>query len=196
MSAFEKMKDSLVPGMVYRREDLAPFTSNVDRYLARLVEEGNLKKLKQGLYLCPATSAFGEAPPDENSLVQSFLRDDHFVIYSPNAFTQLGLGLTQLYNQRIVFNRKRHGEFNLAGRTYSFYRWREAPKEVTREFLVVELLNRLNQLAEDSDEVLRRLKEKLAQFDLRKLKLAARQYGTYSTQLKLRQLLEKERHAA
>ena len=189
MAAFEKMKDSLTPGRVYRREDLASLSSNLDRYLARLVEEGSLKKLKQGLYLCPAPSAFGEAPPDESDLIASFLRDDHFVIYSPNAFNQLGLGMTQLYNQRIVFNRKRHGEFNLAGRTYTFHRWREAPKRITQEFLVVELLNRLNQLAENSDEVLSRLKKKLPQFDLRKLKLTARQYGTYSAQLKLNRLL-------
>ena len=63
MAAFEKMKGSLIPGGIYRREDLAPLSSNLDRYLARLVEEGSLKKLKQGLYLCPASSAFGESPP-------------------------------------------------------------------------------------------------------------------------------------
>ena len=64
-------------------------------------------------------------------------------------FNSLGLGTTQLYDKKIVFNRKRHGEMKLGNRTYFFHRWREAPKSLSREFLLVEMLNRINELAED-----------------------------------------------
>ena len=180
-----KLKTSLVPGQVYRRAELAALSTNVDRHLAKLVADGHLKKLSQGMYAAPKTTAFGEAPPEATSLLRTFLKDDHFVVYGPSQFNALGLGTTQLYNRVVVFNRKRVGEFTLGGRTYMFHRWREAPKNLTPEFLVVELLNRLDKLAEDRDQVLVNLKEKLQEFNRRKLLLAASRYGTLSTQRKL-----------
>ncbi len=187
-----KLKASLVPGEVYRRADLAALSTNVDRHLAKLVGDGHLKKLSHGMYAAPKTTAFGEAPPETVSLLKSFLNDDHFVVYSPSQFNALGLGTTQLYNSVKVFNRKRVGEFTLSGRTYTFHRWREAPKHLTPEFLVVELLNRLDELAEDRDRVLANLKVKLPEFNRRKLLLAAARFGTLSTQKKLEVLLGKE----
>jgi len=187
--AFDHIKAALTPGQVYRRADLAHFTSNVDRYLARLVKEGNLKKLSQGLYAAPKSTPFGEAPPENDSLIKAFLKDDHFVVYSPSQFNSLGLGTTQLYNRLVVFNRKRVGEFTLGDRTYSFYRWREAPKKLTQEFLIIELLNRINELAENREQVLQRLKEKLSEFNPGKLTYAARHYGTLSAQKRLKELL-------
>ncbi len=187
----EVLKSKLVPGQVYRRSDFASVSSNVDRHLASLVAEGSLKKVSQGLYLAPKDTSFGEAPPDERSLLQSFLKDDRFVVYSPSQFNNLGVGTTQLYNRRVVFNRKRVGEFNLGGLNYTFHRWREAPKELSEEFLVVELLNRLDQLAEDRNQVLARLKEKLSSLNLKKLKFNANHYGTVSSKKKLTALLAK-----
>jgi hypothetical protein len=186
---FNRLKASLIPGQVYRRADLAELSSNVDRHLAKLVAEGRLKKLSQGMYAAPKETAFGEAPPDTNSLLRTFLKDDHFVVYGPSQFNSLGLGTTQLYNRLLVFNRKRVGEFTLGGRTYTFHRWREAPKNLTPEFLVVELLNRLDELAEDRDQVVERLKSKLSDFNRRKLLHAASRYGTLSTQKKLDALM-------
>lgn len=184
-----KLKASLVPGQVYRRADLAALSTNVDRHLAKLVADGQLKKLSHGMYAAPKITAFGEAPPEAASLLRTFLKDDHFVVYGPSQFNALGLGTTQLYNRVVVFNRKRVGEFTLGGRTYMFHRWREAPKQLTPEFLVVELLNRLDELAEDRDQVLVNLKEKLPGFNRRKLLLAASRYGTMSTQRKLEKLM-------
>ena len=184
-----KLKASLVPGQVYRRADLAALSTNVDRHLAKLVADGHLKKLSQGMYAAPRTTAFGEAPPEATSLLRSFLKDDHFVVYGPSQFNALGLGTTQLYNRVVVFNRKRVGEFTLGGRTYMFHRWREAPKQLTPEFLVVELLNRLFELAEDRDQVMVKLQERLPEFNRRKLLLAASRYGTLSTQKKLEAMM-------
>lgn len=177
----EKMKSSLKKGAVYRRSDFLSMTSNVDRNLRQLVEEGYLKKLQNGLYLCPETTVFGESLPDENKLLYKFLKDDHFVVYGLSVLNSLGLGTTQLYNKKIVFNRKRHGEMEVGGRKYFFHRWREAPKKLTKEFLLVELVNHLDELAENKDKVLENLKKKLSQFDLRGLKYAVSHYGTVTT---------------
>jgi hypothetical protein len=180
-----RLKKLLVPGQVYRRADLAKYSSNVDRHLACLVAEGHLKKISQGMYSAPKSTPFGEAPPESESLLRTFLKDDHFVVYSLSQFNSLGLGTTQLYNRLVVFNRKRVGEFTLGERVYTFYRWREAPKQLSPEFLVVELLNRLDELAEERDQVVVRLKEKILQFNIRKLSFAASHYGTLKTQKRL-----------
>ena len=191
-----KLKAFLIPGHVYRRADLAVLSTNVDRHLAKLVDEGQLKKLSQGMYTAPRSTAFGDAPPEAASLLKSFLNDDHFVVYGSSQFNTLGLGTTQLYNRIVVFNRKRVGEFTLGERTYIFYRWREAPKALTPEFLVVALLNHLNELAEDREQVLVNLKAKLSEFNRRKLLLSVSRYGTLSTQKKLRTMINSQAVAA
>ncbi len=180
------IQSALEPGKVYRRRDLTGLSSNLDRYLPKLVEKGVLRKITRGLYVCPMNTVFGEALPDEQQLLKTFLRDEHFVVFSLSVFNSLGLGTTQLYNQRIVVNRKRHGEFILGDRKYFFHRRLEVPtpKQVTREYFVMELLNRLNDLAENQQAVLKHLKEKLPDFDQKKLLYAKKHYATYSAQLK------------
>lgn len=190
----DKMKESLDLGKVYRRSDFTDMTSNVDRNLKALVKGGFLKKLQNGLYLCPKKTPFGEAMPDENELLKKFLNDDHFVVYGPSIFNSLGLGTTQLYDKRVVFNRKRHGEMELGGRKYYFYRWREAPKSLSKEFLLVEMFNKLSELAEDQNDVVSKLKTKLSEFNLSKLYYALNRFGTKSAQLKLRPLIEENKH--
>jgi hypothetical protein len=190
MNALDRVKKHLVPGRAYRRSDLAELSSNVDRHLQTLVTEGLLKKLNTGLYLAPKVTAFGDAPPDEDSLLKTFLKDDHFVVYSPSQFNTLGLGSTQLYNERVVFNRKRTGEMVIGGRSYTFKLWREAPKLLTKEFLVVEFLNRLNELAEDRNSLLENLRTRLSEMDSAKLNRAVKRFGTISAQKKLKSLLQ------
>lgn len=190
MSTLNRVKKHLVPGRTYRRSDLAEYSSNVDRHLQSLVSEGLLKKLSTGLYVAPKATAFGDAPPEEESLLKTFLKDDHFVVYSPSQFNTLGLGSTQLYNTRVVFNRKRTGQMVVGGRSYTFRLWREAPKTLTKEFLVVELLNRLNELAEDRHSLLENLRLKLKDMDTAKLNRAVKRFGTLSTQKKLKNLLQ------
>jgi hypothetical protein len=187
-SALEGLKRKLVPGRTYRRSDLLRFSASVDRHLAALVREGFLQKLQQGLYARPARTAFGEAPPNEEQLIKTFLKNDRFAVYSLNQINALGLGTTQLYDRRVVLNRKRHGEFDLGGRRYLFRRWREVPTKLTPEVLVVEALNHLKDLAEDSEKVLTTLNRKWPAFDEQKLLSASKQFGTYSTQLKLQKI--------
>jgi len=120
MTTLERLKRRLRPGEVYRRADLARWSNAVDRHLKQLVEDGTLTKLAGGLYGVPKATVFGEAPAEDGKLVTSFLRDDRFLVASPNAYNTLGVGTTQLYDKTVVYNHKRHGKFSLGGRTFDF----------------------------------------------------------------------------
>jgi len=181
-STLMEMKKHLRPGRVYRRGDLARWSASVDRHLKALVEEGALRKLRYGLYYSPKRLAFGDAPASEHELVQAFLKTNHFVVTSPNLYNQLGLGTTQLYNKRVVYNRKRHGTLDLGGRLYQFERRMNVPRKLSKEFLLVDLVNEVDQLAEDRDAVLSRVRETATQMDARKLSRAVSLYANYSSQ--------------
>lgn len=182
MTKLKELKRHLRPGKVYRRGDLAKWSTSVDRHLQGLVAEGTLKKVSQGLYLYPEKTAFGEAPPKDEELLKSFLKDDRFLVTTPNAYNKLGVGTTQLYNKRVVYNHKRHGEIELGGRKFEFVNKHNFPKKVTPEFLVVDLVNSLDKLAEDRNAILDSLFKKLKSMDVRKLKKSVSKYGNVRTQ--------------
>jgi len=96
---------------------------------------------------------------------------------SPNAYNGLGVGTTQLYNETVVYNGKRHGRFKLDGRVYDFRRKPFFPKSVSPEFLLVDLLNNIRRLAENREDVLQRAKERAVEMDLLALKTAVDKYG-------------------
>ena len=189
MTDFEKMRKKLSPQGVYRRNDFTGLSSNVDRYLKKLVSQKALVKIQNGLYMCPKQTVFGTAFPEEKQLLRVFLKDEHFVVYNFSLFNGLGLGLTQLYNKRVVFNRKRHGDFRFKGRWYHFYRWREAPKKLSKEFLYVEFLNRFEQLAEDRPKAMSMLKKQIKKLNQKNLKKAIKSYGKESSKKKLKLIL-------
>ena len=91
--------------------------------------------------------------PRPEALIGAFLGDDRFLLVSPNAYNGLGVGTTQLYNTPVVYNHKRHGIFELDGRPYDFRLRPSFPKQVSEEFLLVDLLHNAERLAEDSDAV-------------------------------------------
>lgn len=170
-------------GKVYRREDLAPYSTSVDRELQQLVAAGRLTKAAQGLYYAPRKSVFGDAPPAEESLLTAFLKDKEFLSFNPSVYNSLRLGTTQLYNKTIVYNHKRHGMFELDHRRYDFrmkHRF-PLPNQVTAEYLLVDMLNNLSELAEDDEMVLERAQKKLDQFDAKKLAKALADYGSVAT---------------
>jgi hypothetical protein len=171
-----------------------PWSNSLDRHLKELTDQGALKKLCTGLYYRPRKFEFGEAPADERELVKAFLRTDRFVVTSPNAYNQLGLGTTQLYNKRVVYNQKRHGTFPLGGRMVTFERRQNVPRKLSQEFLLVDLVNELDELAEDREAVLSLVREKAQDMDHRKLLRALSLYGKYSTRKRFETLFD--RHAA
>jgi hypothetical protein len=179
-----ELKRLLRPGQVYRRADLAQWSNAVDRHLKRLVSDGTLTKLAGGLYLYPKATAFGKAPAEDDKLVGTFLKDNRFLLASPNAYNSLGVGTTQLYDKTVVYNRKRHGEIALGGRKFDFRRNPSFPRTLSREFLLVDLVNNLDQLAESKNEVLARVQESVAAYDAARrprLERAARAYGNVRT---------------
>lgn len=178
MSRLQQLKRQLKPGEVYRRTELANWSKSVDRHLDELVQEGTLQKLSQGLYYYPKESAFGKTPPDENMLVESFLKDHRFLLTTPNVYNSLGVGTTQLYNERTVYNHKRHGEFKLGNKTFQFKIKPHFPKKITPEFLLVDLVNNLESLAEDSSAVLKKVADKVEVMDKKKLKHSVVEYGS------------------
>ena len=173
----EELKKHLKEGRVYRRADLTRWSNAVDRHLAALVENGFLKKLSAGVYYVPKKTIFGIVPPEDESLVRAFLKEDDFLLTSPNAYNSLGVGTTQLYNVRIVYNHKRHGEFKLGGRKFLFQAKNRFPKKLTQEFLLVDLVNNLERLAEDKTDVLKNVMAKAQTMDVVQLRKAVTSYG-------------------
>lgn len=188
MNKLQELKKHLKRGKVYRRADLSKWSTSVDRHLDELVKEGTLQKLSQGLYFYPEVTVFGEAPPEEEVLVRSFLKDSRFLLTSFNAYNALGVGTTQLYNQKTVYNHKRHGDFNLGGKTFSFRVKPHFPRKATLEFLLVDLLNNLDQLAEDPKEVVSKVCFRAKTMDQRKLKKSLQEYGSAKAKKLLNQL--------
>lgn len=181
MTKLQELKKRLRPGQVYRREDLAQWSNAVDRHLKQLLSDGTLIKLAGGLYAYPKQTVFGKAPAEDDKLVETFLKDDRFLLASPNAYNGLGVGTTQLYDKTIVYNHKRHGRFSLGGRTFDFRVKPSFPKKLSREFLLVDLVNNLDQLAESKEEVLARVKERTPSYDPLRLQRAAHAYGSVRT---------------
>lgn len=177
-------------GGVYRREDLAPDSNAVDRHLKQLQDSGRLKKLAQGLYYVPRQSAFGPVPPEDSELVAAFLRDDDFLLLSPASYNTLGLGSTQLYNRTVVYNHKRHGRFTFGNRTFDFRMKPRFPNKLSAEFLLVDLLNNLDELVEERDDLLSNAQAKLHQFDHHKVLKSASKFGTVATKKLIKEWLD------
>ena len=198
MTKLDELKRHLKPGAVYRRADVARWSNAVDRHLKELVEGNVLTKLAGGLYAYPKATAFGPAPANDDALVQAFLKDRRFLLASPNTYNSLGVGTTQLYDQTVVYNHKRHGEFQLGGRKFSFRMKPHFPKSLSREFLLVDLVNNLDALAEAKSEILDRVKERAGAFDGSRLRRAVRDYGSLRTRKFFDQFLSapKLTHAA
>ena len=177
MTKLDEVRKHLRPGQVYRRAQLAKWSNAVDRHVKQLYEDGTLTKLSGGLYYCPKKTAFGEAPAEDEKLVEAFLKDHRFLLTTPNAYNALGVGTTQLYNETVVYNHKRHGRFTLGGRVFDFRLKPHFPKSLSQEFLLVDLVNNLDRLAENQDKVLEHVKDKAVSADQRGLSKAVRDYG-------------------
>lgn len=140
-----------------------------------------MRKLSGGLYHCPKKTAFGYAPPEDKELVRAFLKDDRFLLTNYNVYNSLGVGTTQLYNETIVYNHKRHGKFELNGRVFDFRVKPYIPESLSPEFLVVDLVDNLEQLAEEKKSVLSQVEAMVSSFDSSSLTTTIRNYGNVST---------------
>jgi len=189
MSALSELKQKLRPGRVYRRSDLARWSKAVDRHVSKLVEEGVLVKASGGLYMTPSKSRFGDMPADPAKLVAKFLNGDRFLMVNPNAYNNLGIGTAQLYNEVVVYNRKRHEHCELGGLKFDFRRKMDFPKTVTPEFLLVDLFNNVKHIAENNEEVLHRAKSRAGDMYSKVLRKIANKYGKIGTKKIIESLL-------
>lgn len=178
-------------GEVYRRSDLEYYSTAIDRQLAQLIKGGQLVKLNQGLYYAPMQSKFGVVPPDDHLLIERFLKDEDFLLISPNVFNTLGLGLTQLYNTMWVYNHKRKGELTLNGKTFEFKIKNAFPQKVDREYLLVELLNNLESLAEDKTQIVDKLTKNVLSFNMNALMKVTQQFGNGTTKRIIKLIVRK-----
>ncbi len=181
MTKLRDFRNNLKAGEVYRREDLEKLSKSVDRHLKELLEEAVLVKLSQGLYYMPKVSVFGKTPPDETALVTAFLKEKRFLLTSLNAYNSLGVGTTQLYNERIVYNHKRHEIVRLGNRTFNFKKRPDFPLKASQEFLLVDLVNNLDQLSEDQNDILERVKKKVVLMNRTQMKRSLTRFGNVKT---------------
>lgn len=67
--------------------------STVERVLSRLVESGDIKRIRRGIYYVPEHSRWGEVPPSQSAVVNALARsmNINFVPDGANALHQLGL---------------------------------------------------------------------------------------------------------
>jgi hypothetical protein len=119
------------------------------------------------------------------------LKSDEFLIVTPNAYNTLGLGLTQLYNARWVYNHKRRGEITLDRKTFLFKMKSAFPAAITKEYLLVDLLNNLDNLAEDASAVVYRFRENIRNFSTDELMNASQLYGSGETKKILKSVIRK-----
>lgn len=189
MLVVENLKKKLRQGKVYRREDLAQHSTSIDRHLAELVADGSLSKLAQGLYYKPKHTVFGMAPPDDDELIRAFLKGDDYLITSPNYYNLLGLGTTQLYNTKLIYNHKKHEDVKLGNRVFAFRRKAKFPKKLTKEYLLVDMLNNIKDLAEDQGQIIDTLKEKIESFDKSAVLKNVKKYGTIATKKMINELI-------
>lgn len=174
----------LTVGQVYSWEELKEYSKSPGRDLKRLMEEGLLKKVGPGLYSAFKKSRFGEVPPKEEELVKSFLKSDDFLLFSTNLYNSLELGLTQLKNEVVVYNKKRYEPVVLSGRKFYFKRPNNGyPNKLTVEFLVVDLVNNIKLVGEDSNKLLKNLTQlvRSSKFNTEKLVEYSNEYGKVAT---------------
>ena len=109
--------------------------------------------------------------------MRAFLKTADFLLTSRNLYNQLGLGLTQVYNTYVVYNHKRSGDFRLGGKPFKFRVVPAYPEKLSKEYLLIDMLNNLEHLPDDTDLVLRNLKSRLDQFDQARVSKNLERYG-------------------
>jgi hypothetical protein len=106
------LRQQFKQGEVYRRSDLEYFSTAIDRPLALLTTGGTLVKLNQGLYYALKQSKFGVVTPDDRQVVERSLKDEDFLMVSPNTFNSLGLGLHSFTIQHEYITKNEKANFN------------------------------------------------------------------------------------
>lgn len=172
----------LEPGRVYRTRDLASWSKNAPRLAKRLERDGQLVRLRNGLFLHPRAGKFGPVPPGDAELLRRFLDDTPFVVTGPERWNALGLGTTAAFAYPLVYNRKRTGMFTLGGRVFDLHRV-PFPEHPPKEWYVVDLLENAERAGASRADLERTLATALRRgaFDLGRLRTMAEEFGLKRT---------------
>ncbi len=179
-----ELLSQLSAGKVYQWRSLKEYSPSAGRDVKRLIEKGLLRKVGPGLYLSPKMSRFGDLPAEDSKLVEAFLKTNDFLMVNPNLYNSLGVGLTQLKNETVVYNKKRYEVVKLSGRKYNFKRPNNGyPSKLTAEFLLVDLVNNIDSVGESPTELKQMIvkRVKSGKFDTDLLLKMANKYGKVGT---------------
>jgi hypothetical protein len=173
----------LEPGRVYRTRDLTAWSTNAPRLAKRLVQEGKLVPLAQGLFAHQRQSRFGAVPPSDEELMRAFLDGSPYVFTGSDRWNALGLGTTGVSASPFVYNTKRSGTFHFGGRRFVLRRV-AFPENPPPEWFVVDLLEHADQAGASRNELSASLAKALARgaFSREQLLEMAKRYATKATQ--------------
>ncbi len=104
----------------------------------------------------------------------------------------MGVGTTQLYNGKLVYNHKRDGRMKLNRQNHFFIKNRKFPKKISEEFLLVDLVNNMDLLAENKEKLKKSVARKVFSMQQDKLAKAVNAYGKVGTKKFFRDLIEKQ----
>lgn len=178
-------------GVVLRTKALSAWSANPTRLANRLVREGRLQKLGQGLYGVPRPGRFGAAPPSLETVLEAFLEGTPFVVTGPPAWNSLGLGTTAMWTHALVYNTKRTGEFDLGGQRVHFRRVR-FPEKPSPEWFAVDLVESLDMAGTSLEDLAPRLVEALraGRLESANLRAVATEFATASHRRFLENLIK------
>jgi hypothetical protein len=178
------MSPELEQGRVYRTKELARWDKNAPRLAKRLVSEGALVPLAQGLFACPKQGRFGRVPPADTEIMRAFLEDSPFVFTGPERWNALGLGSTAVFASTLVYNTKRSGLFELGGRRFELRRV-AFPPAPSPEWFVVDLFENAERVGASPDAMAKTLVRVMRRggLDARRLGEMADRFGKLSTRL-------------
>jgi hypothetical protein len=177
------VRPRLEPGRVYRTKDLAEWSANPTRLASRLVREGELVRLRHGLFAAPQRSRFGLVPPSDEALLDAFLDGSPWLVTGPPRWNALGLGATAVFATPLVYNTRRSGTFELGGRRFQLSRTR-FPETPTPEWFVVDLMSNASRAGVTLEQLTAALKRAVSagRFAPEKLRQMAEQYATREIQ--------------
>ena len=180
-------RPKLEPGRVYRTRDFAVWTKNPTRLARQLVERGELKPLRQGLYTSPRSGRFGPVPPRDEAVMEGFLEGDDFVFTGPEKWNTLGLGTTALHANPLVYNHKQTGLFDFGNRQFRLRRV-AFPSQPPAEWFVIDLFEHAEEAGVSHEDLTERLKRIVASGTFRRdvLLSMAERFGSKSTLSRIR----------
>lgn len=84
---------------------------------------------------------------------------------------------TNYHKKSHAYNHKRSGDFTLGGKRFTFRLVPAYPHELSKEFLLIDLLNNLKRLPDNTGLVRRNLKSHLSEFNLKAVRECLARYG-------------------